>query len=228
MPSKPRLLAFVLLAGALGIGIGLATGILDDEAGTQPAIEAEPAAPPAGAPEQSPGPVKDRRGPEAPISHDDEPDASAGPSGPPPETSEEFAAAATMRRYVAGLRRKDGRAVCRLLTPGAIATLDFPEERGSCPRSLEASLGFRDRRGYPVWKRSEITEAISAEVSGETARVVATVVTIYADVREQTVEDDIVYLVAAGAGWRITKPSATILRAIGIADFPPSVLAPPR
>ena len=52
--------------------------------------------------------------------------------------------------------------------------------------------------------------------------------TRFADRGEVSVEDDVVYLVREdGAGWLIAKPSSTLYRAVGIADVPPSVLAPP-
>ena len=51
--------------------------------------------------------------------------------------------------------------------------------------------------------------------------------TIYADVREPTIEDDIIYLVRDGDRWRIAKPSLTLHRAIGNADPPPQALTPP-
>ena len=41
-------------------------------------------------------------------------------------------------------------------------------------------------------------------------------------------EDDIVYLARVGERWLVAKPSATLYRAVGVADVPPSVLAPPR
>jgi hypothetical protein len=41
-------------------------------------------------------------------------------------------------------------------------------------------------------------------------------------------EDDIVYLRPRGEGWILAKPSAVFFRAIGRAQVPPTVLAPPR
>jgi hypothetical protein len=69
---------------------------------------------------------------------------------------------------------------------------------------------------------------VSALVDGDSARVVATVFTKYADVREPTIEDDIIYLSRAADRWRVLKPSATLYRAVGIADVPLSALEPPK
>ena len=57
--------------------------------------------------------------------------------------------------------------------------------------------------------------------------MVATVVTQFADRSEASVEDDILYLIRTGDAWLVAKPSSTLYRAVGIADVPPSVLAPP-
>jgi hypothetical protein len=64
--------------------------------------------------------------------------------------------------------------------------------------------------------------------AGDEAKVVATVVTRFADRAEESVEDDIVYLVRGGGRWLVAKPSSTLYRAVGIADVPPSVLSPPN
>lgn len=56
----------------------------------------------------------------------------------------------------------------------------------------------------------------------------ATVVTTYADDREPSIEDDVVYLRREGGRWLIEQPSATLYRAIGTAEVPPQVLSPPR
>ena len=59
--------------------------------------------------------------------------------------------------------------------------------------------------GFPVWEHSEMTDAVSAQVAGDSARVVATVFTVYADVREPTIEDDIIYLTRTGDRWLIAQ-----------------------
>ncbi len=51
--------------------------------------------------------------------------------------------------------------------------------------------------------------------------------TRFADNREPSVEDDLIYLRKQGDAWLIAKPSATLYRAIGVGNIPPQVLAPP-
>jgi hypothetical protein len=65
------------------------------------------------------------------------------------------------------------------------------------------------------------------ELEGSTAKLVVTVVTRFADRDELSIEDDVVYLERSGRRWLIAKPSSTLYRAVGVADVPPSVLAPP-
>ncbi len=155
------------------------------------------------------------------------------PSGPAETATEdprvnelEREADRTVRRYVEGLDARDGEAVCPLFAPGALDEVDFPESRGDCAASLAASIGYRDPRGLPVWDGATAPNIRVSEIDGPSATVVATVVSHFAD-REDSVEDDIVYLVRDGNGWLIAKPSATLYRAIGTADIPPSVLSPP-
>ncbi len=150
-----------------------------------------------------------------------------GPSGPPPESAPEQQAAAAARGYIQALDRRAGGGVCRSFAPGSLRTLSFPVKRPTCAATVNASLGYRHRGGRPVWEHSVMTDAVSASVVGAKARVVATIFTKYADLREPTIEDDVIYLTRFGGRWLIAQPSATIHRAIGIADFPPSVLAPP-
>jgi hypothetical protein len=143
--------------------------------------------------------------------------------------------ARVVRAYVAALDARDGRRVCGLFIPGALAEVDFPRDRGSCAASLSASIGYRDPRGFPVYDRSRIARIPSVTVdgseagnhSGANARVVATTVTHFAGNREPSVEDDLVYLRNEDERWLIVKPSATLYRAVGVGDIPPQVLAPP-
>jgi hypothetical protein len=129
--------------------------------------------------------------------------------------------------YVAALNARDGARVCGLFVPGALSGLDFPRDRGSCAGSISTSIGYRDPRGFPVYERSRVARVPAVAISGSTARVTATTVTRFADNREPSVEDDLIYLNRQGGPWRIAKPSATLYRAIGIGDIPPQVLAPP-
>ena len=59
--------------------------------------------------------------------------------------------------------------------------------------------------------------------------MVVTTRTRFADRGETSTEDDIVYLSRdePSDGWLIAKPSATLYRAVGIAEVPPSVFAAP-
>ena len=173
--------------------------------------------------ETSPDPASpDASRPEA----DPEPDEGAEDDAPS-LTPDERAAIRTVRAYVDALDARDGAAACALLAPGAIGEVDLPENRGGCGASLTASIGYRDPRGLPVWKTARVVAAPSVEVQGDEAKVVATTVTEFSDRDEPSIEDDVVYLVRSGDDWLIAKPSSTLYRSVGVADVPPSVLAPP-
>lgn len=132
-----------------------------------------------------------------------------------------------IRAYVAALNSRDGRRVCALFAPGALNPLKLPRDRGDCAASVSDSIGYRDPRGFPVYDRSRVARIRSVTIDGSDARVVATVVTRFAKGREPSIEDDIVYLRDGTGGWLLAKPSATLYRAIGAGEIPPSVLAPP-
>jgi hypothetical protein len=152
----------------------------------------------------------------------------AGSATEDPRTNAlERAAARTVRTYVDALNARDGKAVCELFAPGAIETVELPVTRGSCEASLSASIGYRDPRGLPVWEGTEIT-ALKVELNGGSAKAVADVVTEFADRDEPSIETDIVYLTRRGPSWLLAKPSTTLYRAVGIADVPVTVLAPPK
>jgi hypothetical protein len=176
------------------------------------------------------------------------PPPAGAPSGPAETATEdprvntlERDAARTVRAYVNGLDARDGAAVCALLVPGALAEVELPEPRASCAASLEASIGYRDPRGLPVWEGAQPTVVRVLELGAGSAKVIATVVTQFADRDADSVEDDVVYLTrSAGVNeapqqrrgsatprWLVAKPSSTLYRAVGIADVPPSVLSPP-
>jgi hypothetical protein len=142
-------------------------------------------------------------------------------------SADERAAARAVRAYVAALDDRDGEAVCDLLVPGAINAVEFPKDRGDCAASLQASIGYRDPRGLPVWETARVAALPSVKLSGDDAQVVVTTVTRFADRDEPSIEDDVVYLTRSGDDWLIAKPSSTLYRAVGIAEVPPSVLAPP-
>ena len=146
----------------------------------------------------------------------------------PTRSADERAVARAVRAYVGALDRGDGEALCSRLVPDAINEVELPRGRGGCAPSLSASIGYRDPRGIPVWKSGRVSELARIDVEGDSARVVATVVTQFADREEPSIEDDIVYLERRGEEWLIVKPSSTLYRAVAIPDVPPSVLAPPE
>ena len=160
------------------------------------------------------------------------PGGESGPAEDPSHdlrvTALEREAADTVRSYIRALDRSDGERVCALLAPGVIEKVELPILLRGCAESLEASIGYRDPRGLPVWKGAKLLEIASARIQGSRATVVATVHTTFADRTEPSIEDDVVYLERAGGRWLIAKPSATLFRAIGVADIPPVVLSPPR
>jgi hypothetical protein len=148
----------------------------------------------------------------------------------------ERSAARTVRRYVDALDHRDGAAVCDLLAPGALDAVKMPVARGSCAASLDASIGYRDPRGFPVWDRTKILKLRKVEVDGPSAKVVVSIVTDFSDQgRDPSYEDDIVYLTRAGGNtgrsgtprWLVAKASSTLYRAVGTADVPLAVLSPP-
>jgi ketosteroid isomerase-like protein len=151
------------------------------------------------------------------------------PPGDPRENALERAAAAAVRDYVDALDAGDAERVCALLAPGVLDLVELPQPRGDCAASLAASIGYRDPRGLPVWEGARAAGIEVAELTrdGTSAKVVATVVTTFADREEASVEDDIVYLERQGARWLIAKPSSTLYRAVGISDIPLTVLSPP-
>jgi hypothetical protein len=165
------------------------------------------------------------------------PTASGEPDGSgPAETSTEDprtnalerSAARTVRRYVDALNARDGAGVCDLLAPGALDDVTLPVTRGSCAASLDASIGYRDPRGLPVWDQTKILKLRKVEVDGQSATVVASIVTDFADEgRDPSYEDDILYLTRLGSSWLLTKASSTLYRSVGVADVPLAVLSPP-
>jgi hypothetical protein len=135
--------------------------------------------------------------------------------------------ARTVGSYVAALDRADGARICELLAPGALSGVRLPRRRGDCERSVAASIGYRDPRGFPVFAGARVARIRAVEIDGAEARVTATTVTRFADRQEPSVEDDVVYLDRQKGRWRIEKPGATFYRAIGVGDIPPQALAPP-
>jgi hypothetical protein len=149
------------------------------------------------------------------------------PPGDPRVNALERDAVRTVRDFVAALDARRGAAACELLAPDALAGFELPEPRGGCAASLTASIGYRDPRGFPVWEGATVAGMRVAEISADRAKVIATIITTFADRGEASVEDDVLYLDRTADRWLIAKPSSTLYRAVGIADIPPSVLAPP-
>lgn len=224
-----RTATLIVAAALIGLGVGLATGLFGEDESESPvtaSLAEDESAPPLDSEGRDPGDLTGE--PELPPTEDDPGGAEPGPSGPAPSSDDEVAAADAARAYIKAIDDRDGRRVCAAFTPGGLNALELPIERPNCLASLEASLGFSDNRGQPVWNRSEMTQDVSAQIDGDSARVVATVFTEYADVREPTIEDDIIYLARSGDRWLVVKPSSTLYRAVGIADVPLDALQPPR
>lgn len=135
--------------------------------------------------------------------------------------------ARVVRAYIGALDARDGARACELFIPGVLSEVQFPRDRGTCGGSLSASIGYRDPRGFPVFQSSRVARIPAVAVEGSAARVTATTVTRFADNREPSVEDDVIYLRKQGDAWLIAKPSAALYRAIGVGNIPPQVLAPP-
>ena len=146
---------------------------------------------------------------------------------PNQETAGEAGVRQAVRGYVSALDARSGRGVCDAVASDALAKLALPKNRGSCPASIAASIGYRDPRGYPVWRRTRILRFRSLDVHDATARATVTVKTIFADDRDPSIEDDVVYLTRSGGRWTIAKPSATLYRAIGAGTPPLSALRAP-
>lgn len=229
--NAPALAALALTIAALSLG---ACGEEPDSETTTTAADTPPATQPT-EPEPRPAEPGDREGDGGRPGDPPKPPAAGKPSGPaegpdddPRVDPEERAVIATVRRFVAALDAPDGDRACALLAPGAIEQVELPRDRGDCAKSLEASIGYRDPRGLPVWKGAEVTQVAVPELGDDTAKAVATVVTTFADREEYSVEDDVIYLERRRGQWLMAKPSSTVYRAVGIADVPPTVLAPPQ
>lgn len=172
--------------------------------------------------------------PEGPDEQEGANDKPEDPVDEPPRIDEDELSreqrrvARTVRAYVEGLDARDGEAVCDLLAPGVIDDIELPRERGGCAESLSASIGYRDPRGLPVWAGARVQGLLTVALDGERASVTATTLTHFADRDQPSIEDDVVHLRRHRSRWLIAKPSATLYRAVGIADVPPRVLAPPK
>lgn len=213
-------LLWLLVAVAAGIGVLLVSAAGDDsnpppEQGTAPATRPETARP------HHP-PDEERAG----STHAQVREAV---SENPPATlhAQQRAVVRVVRAYVSALDVRDGAKVCRQFASNALDGVRLPRDRGDCAASLSASIGYRDPRGFPVFRGARVARITNAAVDGTTARVTATTVTRFAGNRQPSVEDDVVYLTRAGRRWVIAKPSAELYRAIGAGQIPPSAFSPP-
>ncbi len=226
--SRLRTITLVVAAALIGLGVGLATGLVEDddpsETTASTTVADEPTEPNGSTVDED----GSGKGPDPPRTEDDPQGLEPGPSGPAPASEDEVAAAKAARDYVEAINARDGGEVCEAFEPSdPDELLELPAQRGSCGESFEASFAFKGKDGQPVWKSSELTGDVSAQIDGDSARVVATVFTKYADIREPTIEDDIIYLARSGQRWLVIKPSSTLYRAIGISDVPLEALQPP-
>ena len=153
--------------------------------------------------------------------------ASLASCGPNQQASGTAGVASAVRGYVAALDAHAGERVCRAFAPGALTALRLPKRAPSCAASVADSLGYRDPRGYPVWRHTTIEHVRSIVRHGSLARATVTMRTTFADNREPSVEDDVVYLTRRGGSWLVAQPSAVIYRAIGVGTPPLSALRPP-
>jgi hypothetical protein len=225
--ARTRLVWLVVAALATGAGVLVLSGGEEDDAARPPGeLQGVPTEPPDAPPRE-----RHQAGREPPRSEPQgtrEAVQEAVRSSPAPRLDPgQRAVARVVRDYLAALNARDGGRACALFVPGALSAVDFPRDRGGCAPSLSASVGYRDPRGFPVYERSRIGRIPSVTIDGSQARVVATTVTHFADNREPSVEDDLVYLRNEEGRWLILKPSSTLYRAIGVGDIPPQVLAPP-
>jgi hypothetical protein len=229
-----RTATLIVAALLIGIGAGLATGVFGSDEDPAPSSTA------ATGDVGEDGATRGRsdgedggdppREPELPRTEEDPQGLEPGPSGPAPESADELAAARAARGYIEAIDDRAAKRLCAAFEPAADEPqerLEVPRRRGSCAASFKASFGHKGAGGQPVWSSSRMTPDVSAQIEGDEARVVATIFTEYADVREPTIEDDIIYLSRATDRWLVVKPSATLYRAVGIADIPLEALEPP-
>jgi hypothetical protein len=134
--------------------------------------------------------------------------------------------AGQVHAYVDDLDAGRTATVCAMFAPGALDQVSFPRQRGDCASSLAASIGYRDPRGLPVWKRSHVGVVDSVAENGGRARVTTTIETFFADRRQPSIEDDLVYFVKRGGDWLIAQPDAQLYRVVG-AEPPPQAISPP-
>ena len=136
---------------------------------------------------------------------------------------------ASVRAYVSAIDRRDGKALCSLLTPGALRGVRLPEHGSGCAGAVGASIGHSGRAA-PAWRRTRIRRVGPVEIDPQqpgAARVRALVVHRFRGDREPSIEDDLIYLHYSAGRWLVAKPSSTFYRAIGARDVPLRAITPP-
>ena len=164
--------------------------------------------------------------PEAPGAPEGEVTEPAEPG--PPEGEEEAEAVRAARSYVKAIDARDAEAVCARLAPGSLALKDFADPRDACSLVLEQSLGAGSRGGGPVWKGTRIEHLVSVAAEDDRARVTLEVFHEFADGANPSVEDTIVFLELRGDRWLVSKPDATLYRALGYREPPLRAFTPPK
>lgn len=192
--------------------------------------QTDPDSPARGEPEPGSRPNREA----TPPPQQDEPVAT--PASPPDPRDDDAAkraqlgaAEAAYADYIAAINARDGARICELLPPDVLRDLRPPVERGGCERQLSASIGYRDPRGFPVWKETTLNGIEGTAIGRDlrSARLTAGIVTSFADRTEPSVESDVAYLERVAGRWRLAKPTGALYRAIGQPDIPPSVISPP-
>ena len=214
--SPRTILALALSAAALLAGCG-------DEGGTTVASEPSTStvAPPETAlPEKAPAEKKEGDKP-----------GKGGEGNPTDAEKVDAVDEATMAytAYIEAIEMREGEALCSLLPPGVEREIKAPEQRGDCAATLEASIGYEDPRGFPVWSGTTLNSVQRAAIGNDpsTARLTAMITTEF-EGREPSVESDIAYLELVDGEWRLAQPTGALYRAIGNPELPPEVIAPPE
>jgi hypothetical protein len=137
-------------------------------------------------------------------------------------------ATAAYTAYIEAIEMREGEALCALLPPGVEREIKAPVQRGDCAATLEASIGYEDPRGFPVWAGTTLNSVQRAAIGSDpsTARLTAMITTEF-EGREPSVESDIAYLELVDGSWRLAQPTGALYRAIGNPELPPEVIAPP-
>jgi hypothetical protein len=132
------------------------------------------------------------------------------------------------RSYIAAINDRNGGRLCRLIAPGVERRLRPPIKEGSCGRRVSSSIGFADRRGFPVWEETILSGFESALIGKALGvQVTATIVTRFRDREQPSIESDVAYLRPVDGRYQLLKASAALWRAVGKPDVPPEVIAPP-